>query len=254
MMEANQHACRTWLLKLNQNDRMRIPKNYPRDVISIRGHGKFQPLERTHMGNYTKNRLVFGVGVNDADYVVQSRGNGDRTPCPFYNRWNSMLRRCYSTKTQSRQPTYIGCEVCGEWHSFMTFKSWMETQDWEGKQLDKDFIGDGKLYSPENCVFISQALNLLFVDSNATRGEYPLGVCWNKALSKFQANIRANGKLKHLGLFASAEDAHAAWLSAKIEIAKGFIAIETNPRIRHAIECKITKLTPYYPSTANHSR
>jgi len=186
--------------------------------------------------------LVEGVGINDADYVTASIVNGKHISCPFYRCWRSMLFRCYSAKQLSDNPTYVGCEVCEEWKHFMAFKSWMEMQDWKGKQLDKDFIGDGKLYSPENCVFIPGPLNRLLTDSAAIRGEHPIGVSWDKLCGKFTAKVKVNGKKKHLGMFISADDAHKAWLAAKIEIANSYLANESNPRVRYAIECGIAKL------------
>jgi hypothetical protein len=41
------------------------------------------------------------------------------------------------------------------------------------------------------------------------------GYCWNKNAKKWQAYIGINGKLKHLGLFKTEEDAHNAYLKAK---------------------------------------
>tara|TARA_R110000744_G_C19011960_1_gene523131 strand:+ start:105 stop:581 length:477 start_codon:yes stop_codon:yes gene_type:complete len=37
------------------------------------------------------------------------------------------------------------------------------------------------------------------------------GVCWSKPANKWQANIRVNGKLKHLGLFVDELDASKAY-------------------------------------------
>lgn len=189
-----------------------------------------------------KTKLVYGVGVNDADYCTQPRINGKQTECPFYRCWKAMITRGYSAKWKSRWVTYVGCSVCDEWHSFMAFRVWMQKQDWKGKELDKDLIGDGKLYSPENCVFVSRSLNVLFTDRSAKRGEYPLGVCWHKQHEKFSSNIMVNGKKKHLGYFDTAYEAHAAWLAAKLEIANSFLASETNSRVRYAIECRIAKM------------
>lgn len=197
-------------------------------------------LRRTQVTLYTKNRLVQGVGISDADYVVTTTVNGKRVRCPFYVCWKNMLERCYSEKYQYRRPTYIGCKVIEKWHSFMAFREWMRTQDWEDKELDKDLIGDGKLYSPENCVFVLSKLNLFFIDSGASRGDCPIGVCKRKG--KFMSYVRFDGKLKHLGMFPSASEAHAAWHKAKLEIANGFLDNESNPRIRYAIECGIEKL------------
>ena len=84
-------------------------------------------------------KLVCGVGVNDSDYVAEKRetigyidGKQKRKQvwiCPCYRAWRDMLKRCYSTKFQERQPTYRGCTVLKEWHTFSNFKSWMETQE-----------------------------------------------------------------------------------------------------------------------------
>lgn len=203
------------------------------------------------LNSIAKRRLVYGVGVNDADYAVYPIVNGNRIKCPFHRCWQSMLHRCYSAKAQSSQPTYIGCEVCDEWKYFMAFKSWMETQDWKDKELDKDLIGDGKLYSPDNCVFVSKALNNLFTDCGASRGELPIGVYWakrEKRVKKYRAMVAINGKQKNLGRFANPDEAHAAWYNAKLEIANGFLDNESNPRIRYAIECGIAKLQCKYGS------
>lgn len=194
-------------------------------------------------------RLVYGVGINDADYITQPVVNGKQITCSFYRCWKSMLNRCYSASTQYCSPTYEGCNVCDEWlNSFMAFREWMRAQEWEGKQLDKDLIGDGKMYLPDNCLFVSQALNSFFTDSGASRGEHPIGVYWVKQSGKYKAQIRVNGKQKNLGFFTSPDEAHAAWYNAKLEIANGFLENESNPRIRYAIECGIAKLQCKYGS------
>ena len=103
-----------------------------------------------------RERLVYGVGINDADYQV-SKGNWR---CPFYKTWKNMLARCYSPAFQRNQPLYIGCSVDERWHRFSHFKAWMEGQDWEGKALDKDRLTNGnKIYGPDTCVFLTSAEN-----------------------------------------------------------------------------------------------
>ena len=42
-----------------------------------------------------------------------------------------------------------------------------------------------------------------------------LGVYWNKRNERWVAQIALNGKLRYLGLFDTAEDAHAAYLTSK---------------------------------------
>lgn len=195
------------------------------------------------------NSMVQGVGVNDSDYAVHQQANGKRTMCPFYRCWHNMLKRC-SEEYQSSHRTYAGCKACDEWHSFLSFKAWMELQDWGGKQLDKDLIGDGKLYSPETCVFISGALNNLFNENGSQRGDLPIGVCWHKPAGKFISTVKINGKKKTLGYFASPAEAHSEWYLAKMEIARSYLDTETNTRVRHAIECGIAKLQAKYAVSA----
>lgn len=42
-----------------------------------------------------------------------------------------------------------------------------------------------------------------------------MGVGWHKAAGKFTSQIQVNRKIKHLGLFETAEEAHRAYLAAK---------------------------------------
>ena len=77
----------------------------------------------------------------------------------------------------SVSPTYKGCSVSEEWLRFSNFKRWMEKQDWDGKQLDKDILFEGnKVYSAETCVFVTSVVNSFTSDSGAKRGEWLIGV------------------------------------------------------------------------------
>ena len=48
-----------------------------------------------------------------------------------------------------------------------------------------------------------------------------LGVSFNKRAGKFSAQIRANGKKRHLGLFLTAEEAHEVYVEAKRQLHLG---------------------------------
>lgn len=198
-------------------------------------------------------KLVYGVGINDADYVVQEFEtigyvNGKRKrkliwQCPYYRVWKGMLVRCYSSKTQERCPTYKGCSVSEEWLTFSVFKKWMEKQDWEGMQLDKDLLFEGnKIYSAETCVFVTKVVNTFTVDSGAARGEWQIGVCWNKEHEKFKARCRNpfTKKNEHLGYFTCELEAHKAWLKRKLELAYELAAIQTDQRISKALIDRFT--------------
>lgn len=111
-----------------------------------------------------KNRTIYGVGISDADYQVSIRdANGVEWRCPFYKVWKNMFARCYSPAYQRNNKTYIGCTIDEKWWSFMAFRVWMVEQDWEGNDLDKDFIVPGnRVYGPEFCMFLSRKVNQLF--------------------------------------------------------------------------------------------
>ena len=58
-----------------------------------------------------KRRLILGVGINDADYMIEVRIDGKRLVCPAYRAWKHILRRCYCKKFLSENKTYIGVKV-----------------------------------------------------------------------------------------------------------------------------------------------
>lgn len=129
------------------------------------------------------SKLVCGVGINDAGYKVQiktsERLEGKRTrtsiwKCPFYVKWQNMLERCYSKREAYH--TYEGCVVCEEWLIFSNFKKWMEKQNWEGKYLDKDLLGDGKIYSVDTCCFLDNQTNTFIINNKTSLQSLPRGV------------------------------------------------------------------------------
>ena len=158
----------------------------------------------------TKKRLgglVCGVGVNDADYAVSPKIDGKRDTCPFYKKWAYMLARAYSGKRSA----YENVLVCQEWLTFSSFRSWMETQDWLGKDLDKDIVSPGnKLYSPSTCCFVAPEINSLLV-GQGTSNCSAQGVTYNKTDNRYISRVSENGTIKYLGCFTSHESAHAAY-------------------------------------------
>ncbi len=195
---------------------------------------------------HKKSSLVYGHGINDANYAVLPRINGKQIRCPFYRTWQSMLQRVYSQKYHDTNPTYVGITVCQEWLIFSNFKAWLETQNWQGNELDKDIIKPGnKHYSPDTCCFVPHALNSLLNDNSAARGEWIIGVRYNKFAKKYTAQCcDGKGKLKHLGSFDTASTAHAAWVKFKSNLIVNIAAKQTDPRIvnglmRHAARIAI---------------
>ena len=161
-------------------------------------------------------KLVCGIGINDAKYMVTNIIDGKRECCPYYQKWISMINRCYSEKFQSSHPTYSGCSVEKEWLRFSYFREWMESQDWMGKELDKDILVAGnKLYGPSLGLFGSHKINSLLIDSAAIRGHLPKGVSLDKDIGKYKSSCKFNGKSKSLGRFDTASEAEICYLKFK---------------------------------------
>lgn len=181
-----------------------------------------------------KKSNLFGVGINDADYLVSPRTTGKRTPCKIYSTWAGMLKRCYSKKYQAKRPTYSECTVCEEWLTFSNFKAWMEKQDWRGKALDKDIINLGnKVYCPEFCTFVSLSTNnFLILFSKELVGS---SVC--RSGGKFRARCKnpITKKECYLGVYDKKEDAHKAWAKEKKSIAAQLAGMESDERTKDAL-------------------
>lgn len=134
--------------------------------------------------------LVCGVGINDANYAVSK--------CVFYKKWSDMIRRCYAKKRKNISACYDVCEVASDWKRFSVFKSWMELQDYEGLDLDKDLLVSGnKVYGPETCMFIPHEVNVLIAVKQS--GPYPLGVTVDRRDKKLSYRARISGR--DLGYF-----------------------------------------------------
>ena len=184
-------------------------------------------------------RSVCDVGINDANYIIRQMIDGKYEICPFYQKWTSMLKRCYSEKLQKRQPYYAGCTVSIEWLIFSNFKSWMEKQDWQSKHLDKDIlVPHNKVYSHETCLFVTQEINNLLTDSSAARGNLPQGVSFHKRDQIFESQIRRYGKLSFIGRYDTQKEASLAYRKAKSEHIKQIAETQPEPirsgLLRHA--------------------
>lgn len=179
-----------------------------------------------------RNKLTFGVGINDADYIVATKINGKNTTCEHYARWRNMLMRCYSPNAY---PTYAGCSVDHRWHSFMSFRDWVFSQDWEGKSLDKDLLFEGnKVYGPDTCIFVHSQVNVFLTESNKSRGIYPIGVSLHKC-GKFETTISIDNKRTYLGLSDTPQEAHGLWYKRKREMAIELAAKQTDSRVAAAL-------------------
>lgn len=185
------------------------------DIICPK-HGVFHQKPNTHLNGFgckdcaldAQRHLIAGVGRNP--------GTEHGGPSRAYQVWINMLKRCYDEKKWVKHPTYKGCSVCDEWIEFPAFKIWYENNSVNGYDLDKDIIVKGnKVYCPERCCFVPPRINGLIVRNGAKRGDYPIGVSFEKESGKFTASINRHGKISRIGRYNSIEDAFSAYKNAK---------------------------------------
>ena len=196
-------------------------------------------------------KLVNGIGINDADYLViiweplpdlpdGKRRRALKWICPYYRAWRGMISRCYQKIDGKIKSAYEGCTVSEEWLTFSNFKSWMEKKDWEGKSLDKDLLFPGNsVYSPENCVFIHRKINSFIAGCTPRKrtGKTGCKKTWNSSNFTARCSNPFTGKQEFIGSFETIDLAHNAWVKRKHELALLLADSEyvTDERVRIAL-------------------
>lgn len=207
------------LYPLNQKQYMAVRNHFNKTgddseefIIKVMNDIKYKPdnwskraMEPTMCGNGYR-------GLEGVDCTAES-----------YLKWHDMIHRCYNAKFHERQPQYKGCTVCEEWLNYCNFKVWYDQHKISGMSLDldKDILFKGnKIYSPETCCFVPHAINTLFLSRKEARGDYPIGVSYEKDKEKFRACMAFMGKQIKLGTFDTAEDAFARYKEYKEDFIK----------------------------------
>jgi len=176
-----------------------------------------------------KTRIVHGVGINDLDYqyckTTYQEVNGkvkavDMWKCPYYVAWGHMMDRAYAKRYSVETSSYFGVHTCEDWLYASKFVEWMNTQVWQGLELDKDILVQGnKIYSPETCSFVPKVINLLLIRSVQKDRDLPTGVCLRvyKGKKKTSIDYAVNCSSVFLpsgqvsGFFKTKEEAHRFW-------------------------------------------
>jgi len=182
------------------------------------------------------NGLVYGYGIYDSDDKTQVLIDGKRMSRPMYSRWTHMIQRCHSDKFKKKNPTYSDCTICDEWLIFSNFESWVKSQDWIGKHLDKDLIVHGnKRYCPEFCCFIDERTNNL-IKINKRKGNLLPGVSLNKKTGRFIAQYSINGRAKHIGVYDTEIEANNSHRIKRAQLFYKESEAYSDPRLKYALE------------------
>lgn len=142
--------------------------------------------------------MVYGIGYCSKEV----KGYADIKDKCFLT-WRNMLKRCYSKESKYDNYKEQGVVVCEEWHDFYVFEKWYKRNYYEisgeNMQLDKDILNKGNnVYSPENCVFVPQAINRLYVRDKRHRGNLPIGVSYCASRKSYVSDCSVRGvNVKH---------------------------------------------------------
>jgi len=165
------------------------------------------------------DKTVAGVGYwGIGDYNL-SDGKGEMLP--RYYTWKSMLSRCYNENYHKRRPTYIDCTAYEEWHNYQNFAKWYEDNYYEidGYKmcLDKDILYKGnKIYSPDTCIFVPDAINNIFIKSRPSMSSLPVGVALTRNKTKYKATCALGHEdIHYLGQFDTPEEAFTVYKEFK---------------------------------------
>lgn len=160
--------------------------------------------------------LVYGVGIGAREHPASVGGKQTRE----YSLWKAMLRRCYSETERKRLPSYSECTTSDAFKSFDLFYEWCQGQVGSKNKdfaLDKDILVKGnKVYSETTCVFVPKAVNQLLITKNSCRGDYAIGVSFDKSRDKFVAKCsRGSRQTFNLGRFNTEIEAFSVYKKAK---------------------------------------
>ena len=172
------------------------------------------------MSGKPSGKLLRGLGINNGKYPSRT----DKSIVTEYRVWSDMLHRC-TEDGRNKQQSYKNSTCSENFKSYSYFYEWCQEQIGFGVidensrkwQLDKDILVRGnKLYSENTCVFLPHIINSLLIKRDAERGEYLIGVCWNKQHCKFQSRCSDGcGKQKLLGYFDTEQEAFLAYKTFK---------------------------------------
>lgn len=109
-----------------------------------------------------KSNVTKSCGCYRKQYMRDKKIKHGNSRHPLYNVYKNMIERCYNPKSISyKNYGGKGVKVCKGWiNNFDSFFEWAIENGWKDNlQIDKDLKGDGFLYSPEKCCFVTKSEN-----------------------------------------------------------------------------------------------
>lgn len=176
-----------------------------KDPVHVTKTVQADKLRRGKISN-PYHRALYGIGFL-----------GEGISREFKSQWSAMFRRCFSEAKTSKSHFYKDVSISEDWHNFSNFNSWALSQNFEnGWHLDKDLLGDGKLYSPENCCFVPKEINqAIILPRKSLSSDHLVGMYYDERLNKYVAQARVGRDNSYIGCFSNQVDAYNAYKDAK---------------------------------------
>lgn len=142
-------------------------------------------IRQTQRGNSSKNIRARAIYKCDCgvfkELIISNVNSGTTKSCgclrasinnsvkhllckhPIYKVWDGMKSRCYNhNHIAYKWYGGKGVKICDDWlFNFKLFYDWCLANGWKkGLKIDKDIKGTGLLYSPDNCLIVTQKENI----------------------------------------------------------------------------------------------
>jgi hypothetical protein len=123
---------------------------------------------------------------------------------PLYKRWSGIKQRLYNKKDKSyKNYGARGIKLCEEWHDFKNFYNWSINNGFD-VNLEIDRIDGSIGYCPENCRWVSEAVNLQNI---GTRHVVNIGRYVYTKPNGFEVHVVKNDKSFYVGEYKTIEEA-----------------------------------------------
>ena len=146
------------------------------------------------------------------------RESHHETKTRLYRIWIGIKSRCL-VETASNYQNYggRGIRVCDEWvHSYNAFSEWAMQNGYDDS-LTIDRIDPDGDYCPANCRWVTMSVQEFNKRMSSKNTSGTTGVSYNKAMKKWIAYIRKDGKQHYLGGYDCIDDAIKARKDAEIK-------------------------------------
>lgn len=189
------------------------------DNVTVRWKesGKTQKVSTSRLTSGTVRPVDFPtiieLGINDMRGKVET-GKGS-----IYQKWSSMIKRCYCEHYVKGKPTYLFVEVERGWLRLSNFYEW--ASQYKGVSqltLDKDIYGTGYLYSPESCMFVPNYINGFFLGMDS-----PRKFTWKDWLNKWEVSVSnpteglGRGQEAYIGVYSTKAEALETYKETKLK-------------------------------------